>query len=66
MSEAYIVRLFDGGDVVVLEREVTAPSTLISSADLASALPGGTDGARWSVAQLSQSVGEGAVEEAVL
>lgn len=63
-SEAYIVRLFNAAGDRVLEREVTGPSALISAAELASALPGGTEGARWSVTQLSQSVGEGVVGEA--
>ncbi|MEM8772631.1 MAG: glycoside hydrolase/phage tail family protein [Pseudomonadota bacterium] len=63
-SERYILRIFDG-ETVIREAETTAPGYVYAAADIASDFgpqgPGGT--VAFSVAQISDAVGEGAAKK---
>lgn len=59
-AERYRVRLYDGVDLLVVEREVQAPGWTVPGPDLAAWFPGGLADARITVAQIGAGYGAGA------
>jgi hypothetical protein len=58
-SERYAVSLLDAGGALVWQGETVQPSLSLDASALEAALPGGTDGARLRVAQISAVYGPG-------
>ena len=64
--EVYRLRIHDGSEAVVLDRETGAPDFTLSAADRAALLPDGLSGARFTVAQIAAGYGPGRYASAPL